>query len=183
MGRLWKSFQQGFNTFSDERDYQKDKSLGLHHGVVYELSPSYQQDKRNKEDRLVKYNDERRRRDEKRNYTHGFDDGRYHEREVRAAYDGGWQDRGMRDHYAREESRYQQQLAQQRANEQQVYGHGDGGHGHSRRKHRSGHHHEKHHSHRHGHHRAASPANHGKRIAWKDENRKDWHGYAETVYD
>jgi hypothetical protein len=176
---LWKSFKEGF----DERAYQKDKALGVHHEYVYKHSASYQQDQRNEERRLVKHNDERRRRDEKRIYTHGFDDGRYHEREVRAAYDGGWQDRGMRDHYAREESRYQQQLAQQRANEQQMDGYGDGGYGHSRRKHRSGHHHGKHRSHRHGHHRTASPANHGKRIAWKDENRKDWHGYAETVYD
>lgn len=167
----------------DERDYQRDKAAGVHHEYVYEHSASYQQDERNRKKRLSKQNFENRRRDEKREYERGFEHGRYQEREVRNAYDGGWQDRGIRDHYARQESRYQQQLVQQRTHEQQMHGYGDGGHGHSRSQHRSGHHHGNHRSHRDGGHRAASPTNHGKRIAWKDENRRDWHGYAETVYD
>ena len=169
---LWKNFKEGFS----EREYQRDKAAGVDHMYEYRHSASYQQDQQNEEKRLIKHNDERRRRHDKRIYAHGYDDGRYHEREVRAAYDGGWYDRGMRDHYAQEERRYQQQLAQQRANEQQMDGYGDGGYGHSRRKHRSGHHHGHHHSHRSGEHRAASPANHGRRIAWKDENGRDWHG-------
>lgn len=182
---LWRNFTNGLR----EYEYLRDKARGTHQDWVYPDSASFQRDQRDqcdKERRRAEGNDEVRRYREKVSKRKAYYEARDHDREVHYAYKGGWYDRGNHDHNAREEYRHQQQIVQQREYEQQMYGHEDSGHGHSRRRHGSGHHHHHHgkrRSHHHGHHRAASPSNHGKRIAWKDENHRDWHGYAETIYD
>ena len=171
----WSRFKSDYHRLYAEKEEAARYSKELQRR---NLPPDHYEQKYRREKRHRRHDERRHREDNRLTYGYGYEHGRHVEREVRAAYDEGWQERGMHEQYAREERRYQRQLAQERAYLQQEYEYvdyyddpyGRGGHGHSGRRHGG------HRSGRHSKQRAPSPANHGKRITWEKEDRRTWHG-------